>query len=218
MHTLITDYLLGAFTLLLGMLLLRGSGLPTRLWGWGFIASAIAAITGGTWHGFETVLDERALFWIWKATMYLLGVFGLATVCGSIVAAIDGRLRTVCIAAACAVTIAYGVAAATHDAFIYVIAFNAITMAAILVIQVFTRVRHRDPASPWIIAGIAISAVGAAVQASGYSPYALFNNNDLFHVIQAGAMYLFFRGAVLLRSEPPRDSSGRTATAASTSP
>ena len=113
--------------------------------------------------------------------------------------AFEGPLRTVLIGAALAVTVVYGIVVSTHDAFIYVLAFNAITMAGILAIQILTRVRRGDPASPWIIAGIAVSIVGAVVQAGGFSPSPSFNNNDLFHVIQAGAMYLFFRGALLLR-------------------
>ncbi len=46
-----------------------------------------------------------------------------------------------------------------------------------------------------ILAGIAVSIAGAAVQASGLRLHEHFNHNDLYHVIQIAAMVLFYRGA-----------------------
>ena len=46
----------------------------------------------------------------------------------------------------------------------------------------------------WMLAGVAVSVMGALVQASGFALHAHFNHNDLYHVIQIGAMFLFYRG------------------------
>ena len=43
-----------------------------------------------------------------------------------------------------------------------------------------------------------VSFVAAAVQVSGVAIHQQFNHNDLYHVIQMGGMYLFYRGALLL--------------------
>ncbi len=57
----------------------------------------------------------------------------------------------------------------------------------------------RRRAAGWIVAGILASFVGAGVQMSGFALHRHFNHNDLYHVIQAGALYLLFRGGMLLR-------------------
>jgi hypothetical protein len=47
----------------------------------------------------------------------------------------------------------------------------------------------------WIVAGVALSAAAALVQASGFALHRHFNHNDLYHVIQLAAIVLFYRGA-----------------------
>jgi len=196
--TSITDYLLAAFTLPLGILLLARAGLAGRLWGCGLLASALAAFAGGTWHGFQLAFPESALFLIWKAVMYLSGVFGLAAASGTILATTSGRLRGMLLAAMIAIALVYAALVTTHDQFIYVIAFNMVAMAVVFVLHMRTGFSRHDPASPWMIAGIAVSATGGIVQASGLSLDEYFNNNVLFHVIQMVGTYLLFRGAWLL--------------------
>jgi uncharacterized protein DUF6962 len=58
----------------------------------------------------------------------------------------------------------------------------------------------------WIVAGIVIGVAGLGVQATGFRAHQLWNHNDVFHVIQIVAMFLFFRGARGLkdRSHSPR--------------
>jgi Family of unknown function (DUF6962) len=209
--TLITDYLLAAFTMPLALILLSRACLPTRLWGCALVASALAAFAGGTWHGFQLLLAEDVLFWLWKAVVYLVGVFGLAAVSGSIIAEFSGGLRNALLIAIFATAAFYAVFMVTHDDFNYVIYFNAIAMVFVLAIHSVTAVQRRDPASPWMIAGIAVSGLGAIVQASGLTLHPHFNNNDIFHVIQLAGIYILFRGAGLLNKSTAR---ARTKTAA----
>jgi hypothetical protein len=46
---------------------------------------------------------------------------------------------------------------------------------------------------------VLISIVAAAVQQSRLSLSAHFNYNDLYHVVQMGAMCVFYRGALRLQ-------------------
>ena len=202
--TVVTDYLLAGLSALFGFLLLRDSGasLPRKLWGWALLASALAALAGGTWHGFQHVLPERALFWIWKAVIYLIGAFGLLAVGGTLMSAASGWRRAALLAPMIAVTAVYAAYMTTHDEFIYVIYFNAMAMVFVLLTHLYTRYRWSDPASPWMIAGVLVSGLAAAVQASGVSVHEHFNHNDLFHVIQMIGVYLLYRGAS--RLGPPR--------------
>jgi hypothetical protein len=46
-----------------------------------------------------------------------------------------------------------------------------------------------------MVAAVALSAIAAAAQASRWAPHPNFNHNDLYHVLQMGAMALFYAGA-----------------------
>ena len=46
----------------------------------------------------------------------------------------------------------------------------------------------------WMLAGVAVSVLAGLVQASGFALHAHFNHNDLYHLIQAAAMLLFYQG------------------------
>ncbi len=61
-----------------------------------------------------------------------------------------------------------------------------------------SRIARRDESARWLVAGLALSLVGLAIQQSslGFGPQ--FNHNDIFHTIQIAALWLFYRGARLL--------------------
>ena len=48
---------------------------------------------------------------------------------------------------------------------------------------------------PLLLAAVGLSAVAAIVQQSNWDLSAHFNHNDIYHVIQAGALFLFYRGS-----------------------
>ena len=60
----------------------------------------------------------------------------------------------------------------------------------------------RDPLSAsgrLLLGGIAVSVVAAAIQRSRISLHPHFNHNDLFHAVQAVAVWLLYRGAIAQR-------------------
>jgi uncharacterized membrane protein len=50
----------------------------------------------------------------------------------------------------------------------------------------------------WLIVGVLLSLVAGIVQARRLALHRQFNHNDLYHVIQMGALYAFYRGGALL--------------------
>ena len=75
--TMITDYLLALASLVFGVSLLRLRARPAlslTLWGIGFLASAIAAIVGGTYHGFALYVSVSVHRAMWNLTVLLIGV------------------------------------------------------------------------------------------------------------------------------------------------
>ena len=58
--------------------------------------------------------------------------------------------------------------------------------------------RWHEPGAAWLIGGVIVSAIAGLVQGLRVSPHRWFNHNDLYHVIQIVALYMFFRGGSLL--------------------
>jgi hypothetical protein len=187
----------------MGMALIRrGAGaLPVRLWGVAFLALAIGAVFGGSYHALIDTLGARALALIWQINVYAIGVFGFFAVTATFVAATTAWLRTFAVAVMAVILALYVAWMTTHDDFVYVNAFNGAVMAVVLIVQAYTVFARRDPASPWIIAGIVVSAFAALVQLTSFSLGAL-DHNSLFHLVELAGLYLLFRGASLLRSRP----------------
>lgn len=75
--TMVTDYFLSAFCLVLAIALLKKAGRSKRssiaLWVASFLVAAFAALAGGTSHGFKLYLgDHHAV--LWKVTVYSIGL------------------------------------------------------------------------------------------------------------------------------------------------
>lgn len=195
--TMLTDYALAGVTGWLGLRLFRArDGQPARSsWALAFAALAAAALLGGTYHGFAPQLSERTLHLVWKATVLAAGAASFGMLAGSAIATTAGRLRSILLAFAATKLVLYCGWMLAHSDFIYVIADSGATMAALMALHGWSAIRRRDPASLWILAGVGVSILAAIVQASGFAIHRHFNHNDLYHLIQIGAMMLLYSGA-----------------------
>ena len=77
----------------------------------------------------------------------------------------------------------------------------AIGMSAGFMISgvVASSIRKGDESRVWLIRGLLLTLAGFMVQQTGFRFGLHFNHNDIFHVMQMGALYLFFKGARLLK-------------------
>ena len=201
--TMASDYLLAALAVLLALRLLRLGRLLShasiRLWGFALLATAAGAIAGGTSHGFSLYLGDLGQAATWKLTVYSIGVASLLMISGSIIATVPRWLRQWLIAAALIQFAVYAVWMLTHDGFVYVIYNYVPSMIALVLLHGYSRYSQRDVASPWIIAGVAVSFAAAGIQQSGWPLHEHFNYNDLYHLVQMAGLFLFYTGARVLR-------------------
>ena len=183
--TLLTDYALSAVCFFLGWKLLRN--LKGRWWGTAFFSVGLAALAGGTYHGFPGNYP-RAL---WAATEFCAGVASFAMV---IAASRATRIApTFFFWFAMLKFLAFAVFTVGHDDFVYIVVDSAI---ALFVVATLHAIRG-DAAWRWMIGGVALSVAAGGVQAMHLAPHPAFNHNDLYHVMQIAAMWLFYRGARL---------------------
>lgn len=175
--TALTDYALAAVSAYLGFKLVKRS----RFWALAFFALALGALLGGTWHGFWR---SDAL---WKATTLSVGVASFGMIAGSAFALAAGTVRGLLTGFALVKLAAYTGWMLGHDDFIWVVLDTGI---AFLIVAAL----HLWRFNAWMLAGVAASVLAGLAQASGFALHAHFNHNDLYHVIQVGAMVLLYRG------------------------
>ncbi|MBI3916944.1 MAG: hypothetical protein HY322_08050 [Betaproteobacteria bacterium] len=199
--TLLTDYALAATTGYLAWKLYQAHDkqVSRRCWSAGFAALALAALAGGTHHGFAPYFGPALLAATWKFTVYCVGIFGLAMLAGSIIAVCGGAVRRVFLATAALKFLAYAVVMLGRDAFEFVVADTGGAMAGLLLLHGWKATTRNDAASRWVLVAVALSALAAAVQYGRVALHAHFNHNDLYHVIQIAAMVTFYKAGKLMR-------------------
>lgn len=202
--TLLTDYVLAGVTGWLGWRLwaARESQAARRLWAIAFGALALAALAGGSHHGYALLLPETMLAALWKVTVYSVGLASFGMLVGSAMAVASGNARKLLLALAGAKLALYSLWMTGHDEYVFVIADTGGAMLGIAALHLWSWLRNRDEPSRWMLAAILVSVLAAGVQAAKLAPHPHFNHNDLYHVIQIAAMFLFSKGAKLLRDRP----------------
>jgi hypothetical protein len=195
--TMLTDYLLAAVTAALGFSLWRAARgrAAVSISAIGFAALAVSAAAGGTYHGFALELSAGALDALWTTSTWTVGIFSFCIVTAAAITYTRGPARLALVATAAATLIAYIAWMSMHDDFRFVIYDTAFAMLLLLGLSLYGY-RTGSRGAAWLLAGIAVSAAAAAVQHARISLHPSFNHNDLYHVVQTGAMCLFYRGAL----------------------
>jgi len=186
--TMLTDYLLGGVSAWMAFFLFTEKEISKKLWAIAFAALAISAFLGGTHHGF-------AIEALWRPTVLAAGVTSFGMLAGSAYATTAGTLRGILVSIAVVKLLAYWAWMLTHVEFKYVVADTGAAMIAVAALHLCF---FRNDFSKWVLGGVALSLAAAGVQAGGLALHKHFNHNDLYHVIQIAAMWLFYRGAKLL--------------------
>lgn len=203
--TMLTDYVLALVTFYFAILLFhvvrRQIQISVWLWTAAFIATAVAAVVGGTSHGFALYLGNVAKVAIWKVTVYSIGFASFFMLSGTIIASVPRLLHRWFLAAAVLKLLAYALWMTTHNEFRYVIYDYVPAMFGVILLQGYTFLCQNEKSAGWIITGVLVSLAAAGIQQSGFTLHKHFNHNDLYHVIQMGAMFLLYKGVRLLKDQ-----------------
>ncbi len=203
--TMLTDYLLGLFTVILAVRLFKLNENQQEnsilLWAGALVATAIAAFLGGTSHGFALHFSDFANTAIWKATVYSIGLASFFMLSGTLFAAIANPLRKLLLGLVLLKFLVYAGWMVSHDEFKYVIFDYAPAMFGVVLLQLYAYSKWKHKSAVWLISGVLISFAAAGIQMSGFTLHQHFNHNDLYHVIQMGAIYLLYRGAGLIKDQ-----------------
>lgn len=168
-------------------------------WAAGFACFGLASLSGGTFHGFSMFFSQAVLQELWKLTAYAIGLASFFLLTGTLNACILPSVRRFAMLISYVQLIVYALWMAVHDDFRYVIYEYGFSNLGILALQFHAGMTHRAVSAPWLAGGVLVSFLAAAVQINEISFHQHFNHNDLYHVIQMGGMYLFYRGALILK-------------------
>ena len=200
--TMATDYVLVVLCGFFAWRLWRvGKGVGQAsvcLWAAGFACFGVASFAGGTFHGFSVLFSQAVLDELWKVTVYAIGLASFFLLTGTLNASILPPMRRFIILIPYVQLIGYVLWMATHDDFRYAIYDYAFTNLSILVLQFYAGISRSSVSASWLIGGVLVSFLAAAIQVNEIALHRHFNHNDLYHVIQMIGMYLFYRGALTL--------------------
>jgi len=191
--TMATDYLLAATGFAAGMWLWKtAAGAAGRWCAAAVVATGVAAVLGGTSHGYAPVLDKQTHGVVWRLTYVTVGVANFCILYGAALAAVPPRARRTVLALLVARLLAVAAALIGLAQFRYVLYDFAITLAGLLGLAAALCLRSQRGAA-WLVAGVAASVLGAIIQLGRYGQGRVFNHNDLFHVAQAAGIALYAR-------------------------
>ena len=189
--TAATDYLLAIVYLIFALRLLRQAVMErqhaTQLAAAAFFATMLGAAAGGTYHWIGGEI-------LWKLTVYCIGLTGFFMTASSAFVALAGAARRAFLIAAGFQFVAYGAWVNGHDDFRYVIYDYAAAMFLTLCMFAWASHRRLNRSVVWIAPAILVTLAASLIQASGIDLHRYFNHNDLYHVIQLGAAWLFYQG------------------------
>ena len=196
----LTDYGLAIECAAIACLLWRGGsdGQSLRRWFALFFGSVgVAALTGGTVHGFFLDPETSGARILWPATLLAVGIAALAAwAIGARIQFSERVARGVALAATVewagyALVVVAGTGA-------FAVAMLNYLPAALFLLSIFFLTYRRTRQRPVLIGtlGLAAMLLASALQQGGIALHPVyFNHNALYHAIQAGALLMLFHGA-----------------------
>jgi hypothetical protein len=172
-------------------------------WFVAFCSVGGSALLGGFWHGFAPAMDPRTATLTETASVALAVAASFMFLIATLHVFTSGRLLNVLSGCAVMKFALFVVWATVNDDFRLVIYDSGLTMLAMLLLASSGAWLRSAPAAPWIIVGVVTAMLAALFQQGRVSIHRYFNHNDLYHVIQAGALYCLYRAGALLHDKEP---------------
>jgi len=196
----ITDYLLAAESFVLTALLAGPSAARPDL-GWWFIvlfaATGVAALLGGTVHGFFIARPSRTGRFLWRGTMLALGVTTSATwMIGAHLLWPDTHALLPVMLVAAEFIVFATVVVRVSDAFLVAVLNHVPATMFLIAAYILSSGQTPETATTFGLAGLAFTIVSGLVQRLKIAIHrTYFTHNALCHVVQGVALLMLFWSA-----------------------
>jgi hypothetical protein len=164
----------------------------------GILATSLAAACGAVAHGLDPVTEVELRARFWKAALYGVGLVSVATIASVAFFAARGSARSALLTLALVKLLLFVVVVTRKPQFRVAAIDYGAALAVLLAGACYGLFRWQEPGATWLIGGVGVSLIAGLIQALRVSPHRWFNHNDLYHVIEIVALYMFFRGGSLL--------------------
>jgi hypothetical protein len=195
----LTDYVLAVECAVFVYILYRNREArgPLRSWFLQFFGSiGLAALAGGTVHGFFAEAGSRGHAVLWPVTLLAIGLTAVAAwSIGARLLFRDTRVRWVEIAATAQFLIYAAIVLFGAQSFGVAIA-NYMPAASFLLISLLIHYRRVQKIEALVAAGgLILTFIATAVQMGGVVLHPIyFDHNALYHLLEAVALFMIFRG------------------------
>ncbi|MFN8412736.1 MAG: hypothetical protein U0Z26_10145 [Anaerolineales bacterium] len=194
--TAFTDLLLGLLSFYVMYQLIQFSGFKAEIWRWAFGLLGLSSFLGVAAHGFEMTQKTNDRIWMplnlsLGITLGLFVVGALFDLSGETVA---GKALPFMVAIG---FVFFLITVLRPGSFMTFIAYEAIAMVFALIAYSYLFYTGKLLGSGWMLAGIFVTILAAAVQAMGKAGKSIlwyFDNNGIFHVIQLLGIVLLLVG------------------------
>ena len=213
--TAVTDFLLALFSMVV-LLIVYSIGhsrdpKKTRIWVWAFGLLTVASLFGAAAHGFK--MSERMNFILWQPINLSLGLTIALFVAGVVY---DLRKFSIPFALIIALlTIAlvfYLITILVPGSFAIFIIYESVAMLFALTSYLILSFREKKKGYWFMSAGILVTMIAAAIQATGSINFKLvweFDHNGIFHLVQIIGLFFLLTGlrfGFLSQSFPGKES------------
>lgn len=198
--TAATDLLL-ALVAICSIFYLRGRLVPGRrrsLWVLIYLSLAVAAFAGAIAHGIVLSPSVKSIFWlvIYLALALLVALF----VCAVALDVFGEAKARPIIFPMLAVALCFFVYSALFPtSFLPFIIYETLAMTAALLGYAWLVVARKQRGAGWLLCGVALTLVAAAVQATKAVAFDViwsFDHNGVYHLLQMVALFILLVGVV----------------------
>lgn len=198
---MVTDLLLSLVAGVLAVRMFTGSGEGSNGWlaAWGltFGFTSAAALVGGLFHGLRHRIGNRMSNRLWRTTVILSAVVGFCLMLVAAHTEVGLLARNLLLMVGMVKLVLVLVMASRSWRFAVVAVDSGLSLLVLGGVAGWALyARAMGPTGWWIVAGVALSMVGAVVQQTRVWADRPFDHNDLFHLVQIASSLLFFQGAV----------------------
>lgn len=168
-----------------------------------FLLTGLAALTGGTVHGFFVAPDSGLASVLWVSTLLFIGGAAVATWVAAVQPWSNGRWRGVAVAVGVLEWLAFAAVVLWVDRSFKIAIYQYLpAAAALLATYLVLYLRRRDARVAAGISGLVLAFVAGALQQLEYSPVpTLLTFNAFYHLLQMVALFGIFITAMKLGRE-----------------
>jgi len=194
--TALTDLFLGMLAAFLSAWLGQFTGFKSDVWAWAFGLLAFSSLLGAAAHGFE--MSRKTNDRLWMPLNLALGLaLGLFVVGALFDLSGEHIARKALPFMLAAGFVFFLITLFIPGSFLTFIAYEALAMLFSLGVYIFLAFKGTLPGAGWMLAGVLVTILAAAVQAIGKAGRSMlwyFDNNGIFHWIQMAGLILLALG------------------------